>query len=160
MIGAAILYIGYNGLISDWHGSGAFGARRLTSLAIWYAFGLAAVAEVLINRQRVLTTLIGLVAGSWWVLMLMIRNTVGDLPETTWSYLETLSLVDLYLGPAALLLLQLDDFLKTGFVWDTITRAPFMFTVKVLSYLTVLSGIVVWVTWRLAVGRPQVDTNE
>ncbi len=160
LIGATILYIGYNGLLSDWHGSGAFGTRRLTSLAIWYAFGLAAVAEVLINRRRVLTVLIGLVSGSWWVLMLMIRHTVGDLPETGWAYLETLNLVDLYLGPATLPLLQLDDFLKTGFVWDTITRAPFMFAVKVLGYLTVLSGIVVWVSWRLAVGRPQVDTNK
>ncbi|MBO9343842.1 MAG: glycosyltransferase family 39 protein [Roseiflexus sp.] len=151
LIVAAVTYIGYNGLLSDWHGSGAFGVRRLTSLAAWYALGLAALAEALIRRRHTLTMLIGMVAGSWWMLMLLVRK--GDLGDTSAGALEMLSIADLYLGRTALPALQLGDFLRSGFVWDTVTTAPLEFSVKVLGYFAILSGLALWASWKLAAGR-------
>jgi uncharacterized membrane protein len=151
LIVAAMAYIGYNGLLSDWHGSGTFGVRRLTSLSAWYALGLAALAEALIRRRHTLTMLIGMVAGSWWMLMLLVRK--GDLGDTSAGALEMLSAADLYLGRHALPALQLGEFLRSGFVWDTVTTAPFEFSVKVLGYFALLSGLALWASWKLAARR-------
>ncbi len=166
LVVAALIYIGYNGLLSDWHGSGTFGVRRLTSLAAWYALGLAALAEALIRRRRILPVLIGVVTGSWWMLMLLVRKITGDLPDTRAVFLDTLSMTDLYLGRNALPALQLGEFLRSGFVWDTVTTAPLEFSVKVLSYFALLSGLALWASWKLAAGRdrnsfrsPVVDRN-
>ena len=151
LVVAALIYIGYNGLLSDWHGSGTFGVRRLTSLATWYVLGLAALAEALIRRRHTLTMLIGMIAGSWWMLMLLVRK--GDLEDTSAGALEMLSAADLYLGRTALPALQLGDFLRSGFVWDTVTTAPFEFSLKALGYFAILSGLALWASWKLAAGR-------
>ncbi|MBO9325767.1 MAG: hypothetical protein J7463_10335 [Roseiflexus sp.] len=83
--------------------------------------------------------------------MLLVRK--GDLGDTSANALETLSAADLYLGRDALPALQLGDFLRSGFVWDTVTTAPLEFSVKVLGYFALLSGLALWASWKLAAGR-------
>lgn len=151
LIVAAGVYIVYNGLLSDWHGSGTFGTRRLTSLAVWYALGLAAITDVLLRYRRPSIVLVGFIAGVWWMLMLLVRRTVGDLPDTGYFSLEALSATDLYLGPNALPVLLLGDFLRSGFVPDMM-RAPLTFSITVGAYLGLLSLVIGWVCWRWCVG--------
>jgi hypothetical protein len=85
------------------------------------------------------------------MLMLLVRK--GDLGDTSAGALEMLSIADLYLGRTALPALQLGDFLRSGFVWDTVTTAPLEFSVKVLGYFAILSGLALWASWKLAAGR-------
>ncbi|MGQ9480265.1 MAG: ArnT family glycosyltransferase [Chloroflexus sp.] len=158
LIIAAFIYISYNGLLDAWDGGGSFGTRRLTSLALWYALGLAAVAELLLNHRYRLTLTTGLVAGSGWVFMLMIRHAVGDLPETGWAFLETLSLADLYLGPNAFPVHLLGDFLKTSFLWEVAMNISIPSTLKTIVYLTILSSVFLWVFWYFS-ARKMSDQN-
>ncbi|MCS7288528.1 MAG: glycosyltransferase family 39 protein [Roseiflexus sp.] len=149
---AALVYIAFNGLLNNWHGSGTFGTRRLTSLAVWYALGLAAIAEALIRSRRTLLALSGVVACSGWMLMLIVRTVLGYMPKGVTAFgLETMSSADLYLVRDVLPTLEFGEFLRSGFVWDTLITAPPDFSVRILPYLALLSGLAVWAFWRLAV---------
>lgn len=72
LLASAIAYILYNALISDWHGSGAFGLRRLTVLVPWGAIGLALCYDWLRQWHRSLPLVLAAL-GSTWVTLLMIR---------------------------------------------------------------------------------------
>lgn len=159
LIIAAFIYISYNGLLDVWDGGGSFGTRRLTSLALWYALGLAAVAELLIKYRYRLTLITGLVAGSGWVFMLIVRHAVGDLPETGWAFLETLSLSELYLGPNAFPIHLLGNFLKTSFLWDVATSPLTLSTLKTIVYLAALSGAFLWLFWYLSTRKIPAQNN-
>ncbi|MGQ9482838.1 glycosyltransferase family 39 protein [Chloroflexus sp.] len=150
LIVAAGVYVVYNGMLSDWHGSGAFGTRRLTSLAAWYALGLAAITDALLRYRRSFIALVGFIAGVWWMLMLLVRNTMGILPFTDYFSLETMSATELYLGPTALPVLLLGDFLHSSFVLDMV-RAPLTYSITVGAYLGSLSLVIGWVCWRWCV---------
>ncbi|MGB9752736.1 glycosyltransferase family 39 protein [Roseiflexus castenholzii] len=150
---AALAYIVFNGLLSDWHGSGSFGTRRLTSLAAWYGLGLAAIAEALIRRKGALIAIVGAVSCSGWMLMLIMRITLGYFPKGTSAYaLESMSATDLYLARSVFPTLEINTFLKSGFLWDTLTTAPFDFSMRVLPYLALLCALAVWACWRLSSG--------
>ena len=51
LITALVAYFLYNAWLPDWHGSGAFGLRRLTLLAPWCMLGLALLFDALRRRH-------------------------------------------------------------------------------------------------------------
>lgn len=84
---AALGYIVYNATLPDWHGSGAFGMRRLTALAPILAIGLGALIEPLRARRTAIGALMGVIAG--WSIVMTARYLVFQLPH------DPLVLIDL-----------------------------------------------------------------
>lgn len=149
---AATVYIVYNGLLSDWHGSGAFGTRRLTSLAAWYALGFAALTEALIRRKRAFLALGTALVCTGWMLMLIMRQALGGFPNGTSLFaLERMSDTDLYLARGVFPTSELSSFLRAGFVWDTLATAPPDFSARMLTFLACWTALALWAFWRLAI---------
>lgn len=152
LLAAALAYIVYNGMLSDWHGSGAFGTRRLTSLAAWYALGFAAITEALIRCKRALLALGSALVCTGWMLMLMMRQALGGFPNgTSLLALERMSGTDLYLARNVFPTSELSVFLQMGFVWDTLATAPPDFSVRILTFLACWAALALWAFWRMAV---------
>lgn len=89
LLAALIAYFLYNAWLPDWHGSGAFGLRRLTLLAPWCMIGLALLFEALRRRNRLLPAIPAALLAGWATLVLirydldLIPHSVGELRKLT-----------------------------------------------------------------------------
>ncbi|MDW8404495.1 ArnT family glycosyltransferase [Chloroflexus sp.] len=144
---AAGLYILFNALLSDWHGSGSFGTRRLTSLGVWYALGLAAIVEVLASQRRLAIACIGIGITSGWMFALIVRDGLGYFPQgTSFAALEQMSATDLYLVRQTWPTLEVMSFFKNSFIWDVFT-SPISITGPLFLFTIVIIVGVGWVFW-------------
>jgi hypothetical protein len=91
-------YFFYNSILSDWHGSGGFGLRRLTSLAPWAALGMALIYDRLLRAGRHVAPLAITLGAAFWMLMILIRTSFGHLPDITPLGLDALNPADYYLS--------------------------------------------------------------
>ncbi len=89
-------YLFYNSILPDWHGSGAFGLRRLTALAPLLTVGLATLFERLMRWRYAPAALTGLLAG--WTMPLMARYLVFQVPHEP-TVLAGLPLAAILWGP-------------------------------------------------------------
>jgi hypothetical protein len=86
---ALVAYFLYNAWLPDWHGSGAFGLRRLTLLAPWCMIGLALVLDALSRRNPLLAAVPAALLVGWGTLVLirydldLIPHSVGTLRRLT-----------------------------------------------------------------------------
>ncbi len=71
LIIALLAYFLYNAWLPDWHGSGAFGLRRLTLLAPWCMLGLALMFDALRRWQTLLPAIPAALMVSWATLVLI-----------------------------------------------------------------------------------------
>lgn len=150
LLGSTLLYITFNGLLTDWHGSGTFGTRRLTSLAVWYAIGLAAIIDTLAKRHWTGLALFGALASCGWMLMLLIRITLGYFPEGTTAYaLERMSTIDWFLTRFTLPTPDTFIFFQTGFIGDILSSNLITTSLPLLGYLSFLAGCMTWLLWHL-----------
>jgi hypothetical protein len=81
LIAALVAYFLYNAWLPDWHGSGAFGLRRLTLLAPWCMLGLALLFDML-RRWRALLPVVpaGLMIG--WATLVLLRYDLDLIPHS------------------------------------------------------------------------------
>lgn len=79
LLAAIGLYLAYNASLPDWHGSGAFGLRRLASLAPLFVIGLAALFDAS-RRVRPLPAMLASVLITWSLGMLL-RYVTYQLPH-------------------------------------------------------------------------------
>jgi hypothetical protein len=78
---ALAAYFLYNAWLPDWHGSGAFGLRRLTLLAPWFMLGLALVFDTLRRRSPLLPAIPAALTVGWATLVL-IRYDLDLIPHS------------------------------------------------------------------------------
>ncbi|MEO7908324.1 MAG: hypothetical protein ABIV47_01615 [Roseiflexaceae bacterium] len=80
LITALAAYFLYNAWLPDWHGSGAFGLRRLTLLAPWCMLGLALLFDALRRWHRLLPAIpAALMIG--WATLVLIRYDLDLIPH-------------------------------------------------------------------------------
>jgi hypothetical protein len=96
LLAASVAYLLYNVSLPDWHGSGGFGMRRLTSLAPLLAVGLA----MLLQRARTYRPLHVMLPGALllWSLGMTLRYMIYLLPHAPYA-LQDLGLRPLLLSP-------------------------------------------------------------
>lgn len=106
-------YLVYNMTIINWHGSGAFGLRRLTALAPWFALGLALGFGQLRRLHWSVPVALAALMGAWTTMLAwrydlyLIDRAVGSLEE--------MPLAAFLLGRDALPLWRAGDWLGSGF---------------------------------------------
>jgi hypothetical protein len=89
LIAALVAYFLYNAWLPDWHGSGAFGLRRLTLLAPWCMIGLALLFDALSRRHPLLPAVPAVLLVGWGTFVLirydldLIPHSVGALRRLT-----------------------------------------------------------------------------
>lgn len=111
----------YNMSISDWHGSGAFGLRRLTVIAPWLCLGLAALFAALHRRHWSGPVLVSALAISWTTLLSW-RYALYLIERDTGA-LRQLPATSFWLGRDILPLERLGDWIGSGF-FATMLAAP------------------------------------
>lgn len=90
------LYTLYNASLADWHGSGAFGMRRLTVATPIFVLGLATVLERLWQHPRWACAFAAAICG--WGLQMTVRYVAYSIPHDI-DVLGDLSLRSLLLSP-------------------------------------------------------------
>jgi hypothetical protein len=93
---AMVAYVLYNAWLPDWHGSGAFGLRRLTLLAPWCMLGLALLFDALRRWRPLLPAAVAALMVAWATLVL-IRYDLDLIPHSP-SELRVFSPVAFYLS--------------------------------------------------------------
>jgi hypothetical protein len=89
LMAALVGYFLYNAWLPDWHGSGAFGLRRLTLLAPWCMLGLALLFDALRRWLPALPAVPAALMVGWGTLVLirydldLIPHSVGALRKLT-----------------------------------------------------------------------------
>jgi hypothetical protein len=96
LITALAAYFLYNAWLPDWHGSGAFGLRRLTLLAPWCMIGLALLFDAL-RRWRLPLPAIPAALMAAWATLVLIRYDLDLIPHSP-SALRGLSPAAFYLS--------------------------------------------------------------
>ena len=96
LIAALVAYFLYNAWLPDWHGSGAFGLRRLTLLAPWCMLGLALLFDAL-RRWHTLLPAIPAALMVGWATLVLIRYDLDLIPHSPGA-LRKLSPVAFYLS--------------------------------------------------------------
>ncbi len=109
----AVLFLLYNMSIGDWHGSGAFGLRRLTVLTPWFSLGLAVIFAAL-KRLHWSLPVAGAALMGTWTTMLGWRYSLY-LIERDPGALADLPMAALLLGRDALPLDRAGDWIGSGF---------------------------------------------
>ncbi len=96
LLAAIVAYLLYNVSLPDWHGSGGFGMRRLTSMGPLLAIGLA----MLLDRARRYRPLPMMIAGvlSIWSIGMTLRYVIYLLPHAPYE-LQNLGLRPILLSP-------------------------------------------------------------
>ena len=96
MITVLLAYFLYNAWLPDWHGSGAFGLRRLTLLAPWCMIGLALLFNTL-RRWHALLPAIPAALMVVWTTLVLIRYDLDLIPHSVGA-LRKLSPAAFYLS--------------------------------------------------------------
>ncbi len=96
LMSALVAYFVYNAYLPDWHGSGAFGLRRLTLLAPWCMLGLALLFDAL-RRWRSLLPAIPAALMVGWATLVLIRYDLDLIPHSP-GELRKLAPVAFYLS--------------------------------------------------------------
>jgi hypothetical protein len=81
LITALVAYFLYNAWLPDWHGSGAFGLRRLTLLAPWCMIGLALLFDAL-RRWHALLPAVPAALMIGWTTLVLIRYDLDLIPHS------------------------------------------------------------------------------
>lgn len=117
-----VLYLWYNAALPNWHGSGAFGLRRITLLAPWLVIGLALLYERLRQWHPFIP---GTVAAllSTWTMLLLVRYYMFLLPHDI-RQLYRMPPSAFFLSSDALPFDRLPVLLYDGYFWRTLIAQP------------------------------------
>lgn len=146
------VFLLYNSMISDWHGSGAFGLRRLTAVAAWPAVGLALLYEQWLRARRHTLVVFTFLATSLWMLMLLIRYDFRYFPDRTPLGLGELPASDFFLARSTFPFWELWPYITSGYVTH-LTSAPadsglLFLILAAVGLLGVLAGLSIGLGYR------------
>jgi hypothetical protein len=113
LMAALVAYFLYNAWLPDWHGSGAFGLRRLTLLAPWCMLGLALLFDRLRRWPLLPVVPAALIVG--WASLVLIRYDLDLIPHSVGA-LRRLSPVAFYLSREIFPLWAVSGWVNNGYV--------------------------------------------
>jgi hypothetical protein len=113
LLAALVAYFLYNAWLPDWHGSGAFGLRRLTLLAPWCMLGLALLFDRLRRWPMLPVVPAALMIG--WASLVLIRYDLDLIPHSVGA-LRKLSPVAFYLSREIFPLWAVSGWVNNGYV--------------------------------------------
>jgi hypothetical protein len=116
LISALVAYFLYNAWLPDWHGSGAFGLRRLTLLAPWCMLGLALLFDAL-RRWRPLLPAVPAALLVGWATLVLIRYDLYLIPHSPGA-LRKLSPVAFYLSREIFPLWAVSGWINSSYIID------------------------------------------
>jgi hypothetical protein len=155
LLAAISVYLIYNASLPDWHGSGAFGMRRLTSIAPLFAIGFA----MLLDRARSYRPLPAMLAGVLiiWSIGMTLRYVTYQLPH------EPYALQDLGLRP---ILLSREPFpvgalmhMSQGGWFGVLLRTPDGGSLLILSTCLTVTAALTFL-WRRHKGRGTFTSSQ
>ena len=117
LLTALVAYFLYNAWLPDWHGSGAFGLRRLTLLAPWCMLGLALLFDALRRRHALLPVVpAALMVG--WATLVLIRYDLDLIPHSPGA-LRKLSPAAFYLSREIFPLWAVQGWINNSYILHT-----------------------------------------
>jgi hypothetical protein len=147
-----LAYFLYNAWLQDWHGSGAYGIRRLTLLAPWCAIGLALLFDALRRVRSALPVALAALLIVWTVLTI-VRYDLYLLPHNP-IRLSQMSLESFYLSREALPAWAFSGWLLGSYVPSGVRGLLFSGFdgefVAVVAVMALATVVVVMVVWRVS----------
>jgi len=122
LISALVAYFLYNAWLLDWHGSGAFGLRRLTLLAPWCMLGLALLFDAL-RRWRPLLPVVPAALLAGWATLVLIRYDLDLIPHSP-AALRKLSPVAFYLSREIFPLWAISGWVNNSYIMHQVRDLP------------------------------------
>jgi hypothetical protein len=138
-----VIYLLYNARLPDWHGSGGFGLRRMTTLTPLAVMGLAALAQRLRRWPQLLAASGGALAV--WGLHMLVRYATYQLPHGVYELLD-LPIRAIIFPPQAFPAQAARDLAANGFIGRLI-QSPTLAASLTLASCGVILGGVLW-AWR------------
>jgi hypothetical protein len=118
LITALVAYFLYNAWLPDWHGSGAFGLRRLTLLAPWCMLGLALLFDTL-RRWHPLLPAVPAALMVGWASLVLIRYDLDLIPHSPGA-LRKLSPTAFYLSREIFPLWAVQGWVNNSYILHTL----------------------------------------
>ena len=122
LITALAAYFLYNAWLPDWHGSGAFGLRRLTLLAPWCMLGLALLFDAL-RRWRPLLPVVPAALLAGWATLVLIRYDLDLIPHSP-AALRKLSAAAFYLSREIFPLWAISGWVNNSYIMHQVRDLP------------------------------------
>jgi hypothetical protein len=122
LIAALVAYFLYNAWLPDWHGSGAFGLRRLTLLAPWCMLGLALLFDALRRWHTLLPAIPAALIVAWATLVLL-RYDLDLIPHSPGA-LRKLSPVAFYLSREIFPLWAVSGWINNSYIMHQVRDLP------------------------------------
>jgi len=142
---ALLAYFAYNAWLPDWHGSGAFGLRRLTLLGPWCMLGLALLYDRL-RRWRPLLPIVPAALMVGWATCVMIRYDLALIPHQPAS-LHKMSPVAFYLSREIFPLWAVSGWINHSYILGEI-RA--LFSTGWNIQFVAIGSVMILATWAVA----------
>jgi hypothetical protein len=142
---ALLAYFLYNAWLPDWHGSGAFGLRRLTLLGPWCMLGLALLFDLL-RRWRRLLPAVPAVLMIAWTTFVLIRYDLDLVPHSPGD-LRKLSPVSFYLSREIFPLWAVPGWINNNYI---VRQVRDMFSGGWNGQFVAIAIIMIAATWTIA----------
>lgn len=142
---AMLAYVLYNAWLPDWHGSGAFGLRRLTLLAPWCMLGLALLFDALRRWHPLLPAAAAAPIVAWSTLVL-IRYDLDLIPHAV-SELRGLSPLAFYLSREIFPLWAVPGWINNSYI---IRQTSDMFANGPNAQFIAIAVVMIASTWAVA----------
>ncbi|KPL86816.1 hypothetical protein [Herpetosiphon geysericola] len=153
-LAAVIIYLVYISRLPDWHGSGAFGLRRLTTIAPCLAWGVAALLQ---RWRRWPGAAIGLLASfGCWNLALMARYITYAIPRG-YPAIAELPLSAILLSNEPLELSRLGMLLGNGWFGSQLSNFQARSVWILLGLLGSLAGVLALGSWLGRANSPSLN---
>ena len=155
LITALVAYFLYNAWLPDWHGSGAFGLRRLTLLAPWCMVGLALLFNTL-RRWHVLLPAIPAALMVGWTTLVLIRYDLDLIPHSVGA-LRKLSPAAFYLSREIFPLWAVQGWINNDYILHTLRELR---TTGWDVQPVVIVIVMIAATWAVMTFAQRLTTND
>lgn len=142
LVAAFALYFWYNASHWQWYAGGAFGPRRMTVLAPWYAIGLALLFDAA-RRWRAGLPVILTALMSGWMALLALRYQLALFPRDP-GQLEQMPALSFYFSLEAIPLWAALGWVNSSFIPAQLNAFSFAPPANTLAPLIAIMGLVTW----------------
>jgi hypothetical protein len=146
-----VAYFLYNAWLPDWHGSGAFGLRRLTLLAPWCLVGLALLFDTLRRRRPLLPAAAAAIIVAW-ATMILIRYDLDLIPHSP-SALRALSPAAFYLSREIFPLWAMPGWINNSYI---LRQSSYLFTPGWNAQFAAIVVVMIASTWAVMIVNGRV----
>jgi hypothetical protein len=155
LITALVAYFLYNAWLPDWHGSGAFGLRRLTLLAPWCMLGLALLFDAL-RRWKPLLPAIPAALMIGWATLVLIRYDLYLIPHSP-GVLRKLAPAAFYLSREIFPLWAVQGWINNSYILNQLRALP---TSSWDGQLVAIVIVMIAATWAVMAVAQRVTSDE